>query len=222
MFTLLNKEISPHALAIHNTSPALVLYHDQVAEQETYWLERAAKSKDIADTAGQDMSTSLSYDLGNLLVAMDLIANGPPAQNRARMERAKSGTRGDVLGTLALSRLCRLLFPREGDEWGLDPDAIGGRIMLEPLYVGSDRQSIDRRMHIEPVILGEPIRGMPSVPEGRQSAWYEATDEYGKLFVHRTIEAKPSPKYASDLVMNEFNADMSGMHTLFPYIPRRP
>jgi len=199
-------------------------YYPNLAAEKEYWEERKATSLNFGDFASFEMADSLIEDIGQLVrpavgsivssIEMNSPLGGPGG------EKKKENLRRDILGMVALSKLCReIVAPSQA--WILDYRSLseeekerGPGILPEPSARDELGRTLDTRVHLS-AELADSFLGRYN-PNTKNPAWYRSLD--GDLYIRRT-PADPTTSYMGQLADRNIRVDFDEFQTLCPYVP---
>jgi hypothetical protein len=202
-------ETPPAATDLAISKPNNALAHlPAIDAQHRYWARRQFNAVQNVDLTTHALAIALHREFSDFNESVLLQAAG--VQDPWYIER----DRRRVLGTLALSRLFRLMLQAPTTSGKvptpLDAKAYKFSNFLGDMMTGEDGMPLDHRLHM----MKEHVDGVLPPEEGVDEQWYQQ----GGLYVRRTTKADPSDPIIPWLQKHEIEVPFDQMTTLYPAV----
>jgi hypothetical protein len=225
----LGKKPSNAKLAKNVPEKGMHGYLPALPKELTYWEERAEIAIDLADTAIYDLAGALIHDLKDvnaLTPGWRKYGAIDRSLNRKHLAwRAWENGRRDRLGVIAMSTLCRHMFPTEVHQQIVDYNAMPEeerevQLLPEPSARNEEHNVVDPRMHMPGNVLDGIFEDRYDPATEGPAVWYRSL-EYDGLYVRREATGNPTTSYELQLLERGVRVDFDSLQTIFPYLPAR-
>jgi hypothetical protein len=217
----LNTSPAESALAINSTVPPMMSYFESVAAHLGYWAEAVLATDPHAERGKYNIADWFQGDFEAELISLGHLSLVPTHQRQTlEYEKAYDQIRGDIVGNLALSRLCRGVLAGRPSKGATGEEEPWANVLAEPLFAYPWRPSVERRLHLPDHLLAEwPLDESEGPDAAPLDTWFKVEDEEGILYVWRPVTATPSPQFEELLQTQKVTVHFQELGTLFPYLP---
>lgn len=195
--------------------------------EAAYWQQRQHQAFNTGDTAIYDQAEVLAANLHGCINAVSLwVGYGAVDKMLTRAHpywHQWNNFRRDTLGVIALSLLCRDIFPEReqvGDVRALSEEEqpeTAKTILVEPSGRNEQDKPLDTRVHLPPEVADDLLGSFRA-----SRPWHQRGDG---LFVRRTATAIPTTPFMIQIMAMTADKNIpvkfDAMQTLFPYLSAR-